>query len=389
MPLPKNAPLRDAVTSIERQQILAVAEVGLGDPSVIPMWYGESDISTPPFICDVVDRQLAKGDTFYTHKRGTDSLRGAVKTYLDDLYLTELDLDRLTITSSGMTAIMLCLQCIIDAGDNGIVVNPVWPNAQSAIRSLGGSVRYASLTADQGVWSLDLNRIYDQCDERTKVVFVNSPSNPTGWVMPDEQIADLLSYCRERGIWLISDEVYHRMVYDGRAAPSFITHARDDDPVLVINSFSKAWAMTGWRIGWLVHPTGFGEVLGNMIEFNYSCVPPFLQEAAATALRDGEDFVTEMVEYCRRGRDMVTQSFSNMPQIVDYSPPTASFYGFFRIDGQPDTLPFAQDLVRRAKVGIAPGTAFGPGAEDWYRICFALKPETLSEAMDRLRKALA
>lgn len=383
------APLRDSVTSIERQQILAVAEVGLGDPSVIPMWYGESDLTTPSFICDVVGKQLTRGDTFYTHKRGTRPLLGALKTYLDDLYGVDLDPERISVTSSGMSAIMLCLQCIIDAGDNGVVVNPVWPNAQSAIRSLGGSVRFASLTADEGVWSLDLNRIYDLCDEKTKVVFVNSPSNPTGWVMPDEQIVDLLAFCREKGIWLIADEVYHRMVYDGRAAPSFITHARDDDPVLIINSFSKAWAMTGWRIGWLVHPVGLGDVLGNMIEFNYSCVPPFLQEAAATALRDGEDFVTEMVDYCRQGRDIVTQAFANIPQIVDYAPPTASFYGFFRIDGQKDSLPFAQNLVRTAKIGIAPGTAFGPGAEDWYRLCFALKPERLVEAMDRLRKALA
>ena len=388
MSLPLNAPLRASVTSIERQQILAVAEVGLGDPSVIPMWYGESDIPTPSFICDVVGQQLSKGDTFYTHKRGTDSLRTALKTYLDDLYSIDVDVDRLTVTSSGMTAIMLCLQCIIDAGDNGIVVNPVWPNAQSAIRSLGGQARFASLSSDQGVWSLDLNRIFDQCDERTKVIFVNSPNNPTGWIMPDEQIVELLSFCRDRGIWLISDEVYHRMVYTGRAAPSFLTHARDDDPVLVINSFSKAWAMTGWRIGWLVHPAGLGDILGNMIEFNYSCVPPFLQEAAVTALREGEGFVAEMVDYCRRGRDIVTQSFTSIPQILDYSPPTASFYGFFRIEGQSDTLPFAQNLVREAKIGIAPGTAFGPGAEDWYRICFAQKPDTLTEAMDRLRKAL-
>lgn len=389
MPLPENAPLRTAVTSIERQQILAVAEVGLGDPSVIPMWYGESDLSTPAFINDVVTRQLARGDTFYTHKRGTVSLRSALKTYLDDLYATDLDMERLTITSSGMTAIMLCLQCIIDAGDSGIVVNPVWPNAQSAIRSLGGTVRYATLQAEQGVWSLDLNRIYDQVDETTKVIFVNSPNNPTGWIMPEDQIVELLGFCRDRGIWLVADEVYHRMVYEGRAAPSFTPHVRDDDPVFIVNSFSKAWAMTGWRVGWMVHPTGIGDILGNMIEFNYSCVQPFLQEAAATALLEGEDFVTEMVEYCRRGRDIVTQSFANIPQIVDYSPPAASFYGFFRIEGKPDTLPFAQDLVRRAKIGMAPGTAFGPGAEDWYRICFALKPETLSEAMNRLRKALS
>lgn len=387
--MPPKAPLREAVTSVERHQILAVAELALGDPEVIPMWYGESDRTTAAFVGAAASASIAAGNTFYTYKRGTSRLRHALKTYLDDLYRLDVDLERLSITNSGMSAIMLCLQCLIDRGDNGVVVNPVWPNAQSAIRVLGGEARFATLTATDGVWSLDLDTIAAQCDARTKCIFVNTPSNPTGWVMPPAQIAALVEFCRERRIWLIADEVYHRLVYDGRSSPSFLEHARPDDPVLIVNSFSKAWAMTGWRVSWLVHPAAIGELVGNMIEFNYSCCPPFLQDAAADVLEQGEPIVEDMVEYCRVGRDIVSQNLETMPRIADYSAPLASFYAFFRISGEPDTLPFAQRLVREAKIGIAPGTAFGPGSEDWYRLCFALNPETLAEAMHRFRKALA
>jgi aspartate/methionine/tyrosine aminotransferase len=179
------------------------------------------------------------------------------------------------------------------------------------------------------------------------------------------------------------------MVYEGRAAPSFLEQCAPDDPVLVVNSFSKSWAMTGWRVGWVTHPPALGELLGNMIEFNYSCVPPFVMRAADVAIRDGEPFVAQMVAYCRTGRDIVSQHLPDLPHVADYRAPEASFYAFFRVEGtEARTLAFAQDLVRTAKVGIAPGTAFGPGAEGWYRLCFAQKPETIAEAMGRLEGAL-
>ena len=384
-----NAPVRENVAAIERQQILAVAEIAFDDPDVIALWYGESDLSTPGFISDAASAALQKGETFYTHKRGIPSLVNALTGYTNRLYGLDLKADRFSVTASGMSAIMLCLQAVIGPGDNAIIVSPLWPNAQSTVRVMGGEPRYVALDAGADGFSLDLDKIRDAADDRTRVIFVNSPNNPTGWVMPSEQQAELLAFAREKGIWIVADEVYARMVYDGGVAPSFLTHARDDDPLFVVNSFSKSWAMTGWRIGWLIHPAAMGDLLGNLIEFNYSCVPQFLQRAAVVAVEDGEGVVADIVDYCRIARDIVSQRLPAMPRIQGFQAPEASFYAFFRIEGCEDTLATAQDIVRKVKVGIAPGSAFGPGAEGWYRLCFAQKPERIAEAMERLETYLS
>jgi aspartate/methionine/tyrosine aminotransferase len=383
--------IRPAVAAIEEQQILAVSKLALGDPSVIAMWYGESDCVTDAGIRAKAVESLNAGETFYGHKRGLPEFQDAIARYLTGLHARPVTAERVSVTQSGMSAIMMAFQTILDPGDNAVIVSPVWPNAQSVVRALGGEVRTAVLQNDPETgWSLDLERVFGQCDARTRAIFVNSPGNPTGWVMPADQMADLLAFARERGIWIVSDEVYGRMVYDGRAAPSLLDHAEPADPVLVVNSFSKSWAMTGWRMGWVVHPPEFGEILGNMIEFNYSCVPAFLQRAGLYAIEEGEPAVAAMVAHCRRGREICDQRLPSIPRISGYRPPKASFYGFFRIDGTGEnTLETCQRLVREAKVGIAPGTAFGPGAEGWYRLCFALEPARLSEAFDRLEAGIA
>ncbi len=384
-----DAPIRTDVSTIERQQILAVAEVGHGDPDVIGLWYGESDLTTPQFICDAAAEAMRAGDTFYSVKRGVPELRQTLADYCSALYDRPIDIERISATASGMSAIIMCLQLLVNKGDNVIVVSPVWPNAQSGVRMMGGEPRFVTLDSTPTGFHLDLEKIYAAVDERTKAIFVNSPNNPTGWVMPSAQQAELLDFCREKGVWIIADEVYARMVYEGKAAPSFLEHMTPNDPVLVVNSFSKSWAMTGWRIGWLVHPPAIGDVLGNVVEFNYSCIPPFLQKAAIVAVDQGEEFIAEMNAHCRRGRDILEQRLPGMNRISGYQTPAASFYAFFKIDGGEDTLATAQDIVRKAKLGIAPGSAFGPGAEGWYRLCFAQSPDRISAAMDRLEAYLS
>ncbi|MBO6861034.1 MAG: pyridoxal phosphate-dependent aminotransferase [Alphaproteobacteria bacterium] len=383
--------IRPAVAGIEEQQILAVSKLALGDPSVIAMWYGESDLPTDTAIRQVAIESLNAGETFYGHKRGLPEFQAALATYMSDLYGRAIAPDRVSLTQSGMSAIMMIFQTILDPGDNAVIVCPVWPNAQSVVRALAGEPRYAVLDNDEARgWHLDLEKVFAQCNERTRAIFVNTPNNPTGWTMPLDQMRELLNFARERGIWIVSDEVYARMVYDGRAAPSFLEIAEPDDPVLSVNSFSKSWAMTGWRIGWITHPPQIGELLGNMIEFNYSCVPTFLQRGGIHAIEQGEGAVAAMIDHCRTGRGICSQRLPNLPRVSGYREPEASFYGFFRIDGTEDrTLETCQRLVREAKVGIAPGTAFGPGAEGWYRLCFAQSPERLSTAFDRLESGLA
>ncbi len=394
MPQPK---IRPAVSSIEEQQILSVAKLALGNPDVIPLWYGESDVVTHADIRRPAIDALERGETFYSHKTGTPELRQVLADYMAGLYDISLDMERVSVTASGMAGIQMAMQAVLEPGDNAIIVAPLWPNAESTVRVMGAERRFCMLDfSDAQGWALDLEKMAGMIDSNTRMIFVNSPNNPTGWVMPSEQQAALLELARERGIWIVADEVYGRMVYDGRAAPSFLEHARPDDPLFVVNSFSKAWAMTGWRIGWVTHPEflpgsemSFTDLFGNLIEFAYSCVPQFLQRGAEAAIRDGEPMVADMIEHCRRGRDITAQRLPNIPRVEGFRTPDAAFYAFFRIAGtEGRTLAFAQDLVRHAKVGIAPGTAFGPSGEGWFRLCFAQSPELLSEAYDRIERGL-
>ncbi len=381
------APLRAAISALEPQLISNVSSLALGDPSVIPLWFGESDVATPEFIRRTAKEALDKGETFYTHTRGILPLRKAIADYSTALYRRPVGVERVSVTTAGMNAIMLMMELSLEAGDNAVMVTPLWPNAGAAARIMGAEVLEVSLAEEQGRWRLDLDRLFAACDARTRLIFVNSPGNPTGWMMSREEQQAVLDFCRRRRIWLAADEVYARIVYQGNAAPSFLDIAEPDDPLLVANSFSKAWAMTGWRIGWLTAPAALGDLIGELVQHNVSGVATFLQPAAITALKEGEPFVKEMVERCRRGRDIVAEHLAEIPR-VRFTPPEAAFYAFFQVEGADDTLALAKRLVRDAGVGVAPGAAFGTGGEGFLRLCFAQAPELLATAMERLKRAL-
>lgn len=381
------APIRAAMAALEPQLIAEVSKHALGDPKVIPLWFGESDLVTPEFIRRAAKAAIDRGETFYTHTRGTLALRQALADYLTALYRRPVAIDRVSVTTAGMNAIMLVMQLVLDAGDNAVMVTPLWPNAAAAARIMGAEPREVTLERVQGRWRLDLDRLFAAVDGRTRLLFINSPSNPTGWMMSREKQKAVLDFCRQRNIWLLADEVYDRIVYHGRAAPSFLEIAEPDDPLFVANSFSKSWAMTGWRIGWLVAPPALGELIGELVQHNVSGVATFLQPAAIVALKEGEPFIAEFVERCRRGRDIVANHFAAMSR-VRFISPEAAFYAFFEVDGMRDSLAVAQRLVREAEVGVAPGAAFGKGGEGFLRLCFAQAPELLERAMARLKKVL-
>lgn len=390
---PWPAPIRPAIESFETQQIMQVSELALGDPGIIPLWYGESDVRTPDFICDAAAAAMREGETFYTHKCGLPDLRDALAAYTGRIYGCEVSRERITVTSSGMTAIMIAMQVLVDPGDRVVLVGPVWPNAAAAVRVMGGEAHQIALEYDdqesgnQG-WHLDLEKLFAACTENTRAVFINSPNNPTGWMMKAADQKAVLEFCRSRGIWVIADEVYGRIVYDRAVAPSFLDIAAPEDAVLAVNSFSKNWAMTGWRLGWLTHPPAFAKPFADLIEFNTSGTPAFLQKACIAALEDGEETVAEMVALCRQGRDIVGAVLSSWPRIR-YRSPEAAFYAFFAVDGMENSLDFAKSLVGEVGVGLAPGTAFGLEGEGWLRLCFARSGEVLARAMDRLATSLA
>ncbi len=381
--------IRPAVTELNHSLIREVSEANMGRDGLIKLWFGEPDTATPDFIKNAVTAALADDHVFYAQNRGVPQLCDAISTYVSALHQRPIGTDRVTVSGSGMNAIMLASQALIDQGDNMVNVGPVWPNCRETVHVMGGETRVVSLHPDDGGrWALDLDELLDACDDRTRGIFVNSPGNPTGWVMPRVQQEDLLTAARERGLFIVADEVYVRLAYEMPRAPSFIDIAAEDDPVIVINSFSKSWSMTGWRLGWLTHPPALGDIFAKLNEYNIASPTTFVQHAGIVAITEGEEFVTSMVERYRRNRDLVFQRLAAMPR-VRLSRPEAAFYAFFSVDGMTESVAFAHELIEKTGVGLAPGLAFGPEGEGWMRLCFAAEPDTLSQAMDRLEPALS
>jgi len=378
---------RDTIAAMPDSPIIDVWRMGAGRSDVIGLWAGESDLPTPKAFSDAASRALAAGHTFYSPNRGIPELRDAIRAYYDRLCAIHVEDSRIAVTCGGMNAVMLVAQAIIEPGDNVVCLTPSWPNILRAVTIAGGEVRSVSLDHGEEGWHLDLQRLIDACDARTKAIYYASPGNPTGWMMEAGQQRRLLEFARSRGIAILADEVYQRIVYDRPYAPSMLEIASPEDPVFVINSFSKAWLMTGWRMGWLVYPRTMVDTFEKLIQFNTSGGQAFLQAGAAVALNEGEPVVEAFVARCRGGRQIALERLRALAGL-HVIPTSASFYLMFSIDGVTDTLEFCKRAVQEARVGLAPGIAFGQESAQQIRLCYARSDASLMQAMDRLETLL-
>lgn len=375
--------LRPEIEIIEQNGITGVALPRIDDPSVIPLWFGEGDMVTPEFIRNAAKKALDEGYTFYSHTRGRMELRQAIKEYLDRVYDTDLDLERITVPGSTMLGITLAGQMALSSGDHGLIVSPNWPNIDTTFRVTGAEVDFVRQQQRNGAWMLDLDDLLGAVKDNTKAIFLNSPCNPTGWVMPASDQVRLLEFCRERQLLLIADEVYHRNVYGGDVAPSFLTIASDDDPVIIVNGFSKAWAMTGWRLGWMIAPSRYGTPLAVLSECFNTGAPPFVQLAGVAALQHGEVTIEQLRARYAKGRNLVMRILGAHPRI-ELIEPQGAFYAFPRVKGLRSSRAFVENLLEEENVGVAPGYTFGPGNEAYFRVCFAQSHERLEEALHRI-----
>lgn len=379
--------VRDLIHDLPDSRIREVSNAGIGQTDIIALWFGESDEPTPDFVKAAAKAALDAGETRYAPNSGVPPLRRAIRDYMQRTYDRPFAPDRFTVTASGMNAIILTMQALVDPGDNVLVVTPVWPNCIETVAIMGGEPRRVDLAERDGRWHLDLQRLFDAADARTKAIFINSPGNPTGWMMSAAERDAILAWARQRGIWIVADDVYARLVYDRGHAPAFIEAAEPDDRVIAINSFSKSWSMTGWRLGWITAPASLLDDLGKLTEYNIAGPTTFVQHAGVAALDQGDAYVDGMVERLRRRRDLVAQGLGRFGR-VRFASPDAAFYAFFAVDGMADSLAFAKRLVAEAKVGLAPGIAFGPRGEGYLRLCFASSENALSQALERLRPYL-
>ncbi|RBP17219.1 aspartate/methionine/tyrosine aminotransferase [Roseiarcus fermentans] len=367
--------------------IVEVFDYGRGRQGLIPLWVGEGDQPPPRFVTDAAKASLDGGETFYTYQGGIPELREAIAAYMTRCYGAApgggaFRPETFFATIGGMHAIEIATRLTLGPGDEALIPSPAWPNFCGAIETSGARAVPVPL-GREGRWSLDVERLAAAVTPATKAIFLNSPANPTGFIATAEEIAATLALSRRHDLWIIADEIYGRLTYDGARAPSFHDVMAPDDKILFVQTLSKNWAMTGFRVGWLEAPAALGPIIENLVQFTSSGVPVFTQRAGVAALNQGEAFLADQIERCRRSRDILCEGLLATGR-VRFFEPEAAFYLFFAIDGFPDSRALALRLIDEAGVGAAPGSAFGPGGEGFLRICFARNPGQIAEATRRI-----
>jgi aspartate/methionine/tyrosine aminotransferase len=380
--------LRPEAGAAPESGIVEVMKYGRGREGLIPLWAGEGDLATPPFIVEAATRSLAAGETFYTYQRGIPELREALARYHTSVFGRDFAADEFFVTGSGMQSIQIALAMTLGAGQEIVVPTPTWPNAAAAAGVLGAKPVEVPMTFGNAGWTLDLDRVAGAISPRARALFLVSPSNPTGWTAALDELRVILSLARRHGLWIIADETYGRFWYGaGERAPSFLDVMEPEDRVLFVNTFSKNWAMTGWRIGWLKAHPSLGQVIENLVQYSTSGVAVFMQRAAIAALDRGEGFLGHQIARARMGRDILSRALAATGR-CRFALPQGAFYLFFRVEGENDIRRLALRLIDEAGVGLAPGTALGRGGSDFLRACFARKSEEMEIAAQRLAEAL-
>ncbi|KEC72480.1 UNVERIFIED_ORG: aspartate/methionine/tyrosine aminotransferase [Rhizobium esperanzae] len=363
--------------------IVEVVNYARGREGLLPLWVGEGDLPTPDFISRAAMQALAAGETFYTWQRGIPELRRALSDYYFRHFSVRLPLEHFYVTGSGMQAIQISVQALTSPGDEFVYLTPAWPNIAAALEIAGARSVGVELQFEGGKWGLDLDRIEAAITPRTRGLFINTPSNPTGWTATGKDLGQILALARKHDLWIMADEIYALYHFAGGRAPSFLDIMEEGDKIIFVNSFSKNWSMTGWRVGWIVAPPEMGQVLENLIQYSTSGVAQFMQKGAVAALDQGDDFVRANIAKAARSRDILCDALVATNR-VETLKPDGALYAFLKIDGVTDSRRAAIDIVDKTGVGLAPGTAFGAGGELFLRACFLRDPGQIAVAAERL-----
>ncbi|MDE0199704.1 MAG: pyridoxal phosphate-dependent aminotransferase [Caldilineaceae bacterium] len=380
---------------VPESRIRALADVAFGMEDVLFLQFGESTLPTPPYVIDAVNRAAQEGWTFYSPNQGLPSLRDAIANLIARLHGVEIDPSEIQINSGGVQALNLAIKCVIDPGDEAIVLSPNWPNGSAMIEMCGGRAVEVPMARAGQRFTPDVEAMESALTARTRMLLYASPSNPLGWTATVEEQQMLLDFARRHGLWLLTDEVYERIYYGGQGAagagqiaPSIMKLCSREDAVIVVNSFSKTYCMTGWRLGWMVSRADFVQKAAQLNEFIVSHAPTMIQRGGEAAIAHGEDDIAAMVEEFQERRDFCAGMLREVSG-VNLPEPEGAFYLFPQLEGIDDSYQFSLDLLRKTHVAVAPGSAFGNGGEGSIRICYAPGMDVLKPAMERICEFIA
>ncbi|MCY3899611.1 MAG: pyridoxal phosphate-dependent aminotransferase [Caldilineaceae bacterium] len=380
-------------------RIRSLADVAFGMEDVLSLQFGESTLPTPPYVIEAVNRAAEEGWTYYSPNQGLPSLRVAIANLIARLHAVEIEPSEIQVNSGGVQALNLAIKCVIDPGDEAVVLSPNWPNGSAMIEMCGGRAVEVPMARAGQRFTPDVEAMEDALTPRTRMLLYASPSNPLGWTATVAEQQMLLDFARQHGLWLLTDEVYERIyyggqgeaggeegganAYSGQLAPSILKLCTREDAVIVVNSFSKTYCMTGWRLGWMVSRADYVQKAAQLNEFIVSHAPTMIQRGGEAAIAHGEDDIAAMVEEFQERRDFCAGMLRTVPG-VNLPEPEGAFYLFPQLEGVSDSYQFALDLLRNRHVAVAPGSAFGNGGEGSIRICYAPDMEVLEPAMERI-----
>ena len=380
--------LRPEVERVTESPLVQVATLAESIPGSIKLCYGESDLPTPEFICRAADEAARAGHTFYTHTTGCPELREAIATKVFELHGVTYRPSEVMATVGASMAIFTAIRACLGPGENAVVISPTYAIFVSAVAMVGAEARPIPLDHDGHRFRLDLDLVARAIDANTRMLIVNSPSNPTGWIISADEQRALYAMAERHDLVILADEVYERMVYHATVCPSFARIADDQDRLIVVNSFSKTYNMTGWRLGWAQSGEQMIRAMSKAAEFITSNPTAMVQHAGIVALRNGEPYVAGMRQHLSARRSQIINALSGMPGVA-LPDPEGAFYAFPSIDGMNDSTAFAEQLLRATGVAVAPGACFGAAGEGHIRICFAASENTLANALVRFDRYLA
>ena len=365
-----------------------ILRYGWRHKEILSLGQGEGSDPTPNFIVKAAHEAMVEGKTFYGPVLGQPALREEISHYYKKIFQVDLSTNQIFVTGSGTTAMHLALTSILEKDDEVVAITPIWKNLLGAVHLAQANTVQVPLDLDEKEgWYLDMDALFGAVTDKTKAILIVTPSNPTGWYMSDDEIKQVIDFARQRDIWIISDEVYNRSVYGHDHAPSFVQHITKEDKVFLINSFSKSWAMTGWRLGWLVGPEFSEHIIRDVALYDNMGPTTFNQFGGIAALKNGEAFIQKQVADWQKNRDIVMKRLQNRGEITIFEP-KSTFYAYFKVENEPDCIKLAKDMIDSVNLSLAPGCAFGGAYKGWMRLCFACSEEKLNDALDRLERFL-
>jgi aspartate aminotransferase len=342
---------------------------------------GEPDFRTPDHICDAAKKAMDLGYTHYTSSAGIMELRDEIARKIREENKVAVNAENVIVTPGGKQAIYEVMMSILDAGDEVLLLDPVWVTFEAAVKLAGGQSRWVKRLEE----ALTYEALESAISEKTKLMVINSPNNPAGYVLSDRELKEVAEFAAAHDLLVLSDEIYEKIIYERRHT-SIASLDGMPERTIIINGFSKTYAMTGWRIGYAAAPPEIMEGMLKIQQHSVSCASSISQYAALAALRESQECVDEMVVEFNRRRDVIVKRLNELG--LRCMNPGGAFYAFVNTSNHDDDVKFTERLLEEAYIVVTPGSAFGSAGKDYVRFSFAASMEDIVEGLDRIEKML-